>query len=557
MGRTKYIQHSFNGGILSPTAAGRVDIQKYYSCIKDGLNVNCHPHGGAFKRNGFEYIATLNGDGRLAKFAFNINQAYILAFTDLNVAIYKDDVFIQDVVTTYTLAQVKEIGYTQSADTMIITHEDHIPRKLVRDVTTGVWSISDVVLTGLNFPQYDYGSGDEDVISATRGWPKVCTFFEGRLWFAGLKSRPQTILGSKSHDFYDFDLGTSLADEAIYDTLDTDQINPIVNIFPGKQLLVFTEGGEFSNSASPITPEDSSWVRHTNYGSKFGMRPALLDGAVLFMDASGRNLREFIFTFAEDSYSSNSASTLAYDIIKNPIDSTLVRGTHIDISNLVLLVNEDGSMAVFNTLRTEEVAGWTRWDTQGSFISVESVYEDLYFINQRENGYFLEKQNVDVYSDSHITLGAGGPTITGLSHLEGQEVQIIADGAVMPPQTVVGGEVTTDRTFTTANVGLGYNAEVEMLDVAPANGGGVGINSHKRILKTILRIHETLNLKVNGKTISFKTFGAGVLDTIPVPFSGIKEFRHLGYGRLQNFKVTSETATPFRLLSAESEVTTR
>ena len=613
MGGVKFIQNSFNGGILSPTALARVDLAKYYTCVKDALNCNAHPHGGLYKRTGFKYIATLAGDGRLVRFAFNVNQAYLLAFTALNVAIYKDDVFVQNVVTTYTVAQLKVMGYAQSADTMIITHEDHIPRALVRDSGTGTWSISDITLTGASFPQYDYPenftndgstqvvtveigetvfdeagsgnyykavtqrvsidlstetyttignwtdlgtSGNEDVISATRGWAKTCTFYESRLWFGGLKGRPQTILGSVSSDFYNFNLGTSLADEAIYDTLDTDQINPIVSIFPGNKLLVFTEGGEFSNSAKPIKPDDSAWTRHTNYGSSNTIRPELLDGATLYVDATGRNLREFVFTFAEDSYTSTSASTLAYDIINAPVDATLIRGTSIDISNLVILINDDGSAAVFNTMRTEEVAGWTRWETDGLFKSIESVYDDLYAIVSRDNGFFLERQNIDVYSDAHIEVSAGGPVITGLAHLEGQTVQIIADGSVMLDQVVSGGQVTTERTFTTAQVGLGYNGVIEMLPVAPNTGGGNNVNDVKRVLKTTLRIYETLNMKVNGNIVPFRTFGTGILDTTPAPFTGIKEFRHLGFGRLEGFTVSSETATPFRLLSAESKVKT-
>ena len=555
MGRIKVIQHSLNGGILSPTAFGRVDIAKYYSSVKDGLNVNAHPHGGMFKRQGLKYIDTLAGDGRLIKFAFNVSQTYALVFTDLNIAVYSNDTKVQDVTTTYTLAQVKELGYAQSADTMIITHVDHQPASLVRNSGTGVWSISNITLTGI--PTYDYGAGAEAVISATRGWAKVCTFHESRLYFAGLKSRPQTILGSNTNDFYNLTVGTGLADEGIYDTLDTDQINPIVNIFPGRQLQVFTEGGEFSNTARPITPADSSWTRHTNYGSTPNARPELLDGATLYIDRTGRNLREFVFSFAEDSYTSPSASTLAYDIINAPVDATVIRGTGDDISNLVLLVNGDGSIALFNTLRTEEVAGWTRWDTDGLYKSAEAIYDDLYFIVSRDNGYFLEKSNIGVYSDAHIEVGAGGPTITGLSHLEGQTVQIIADGSVMLDKVVSGGEVTTERTFTEAQVGLGYNSEIEFLPVSPNLGGGSSVNETKRVLKTTLRVHETLNMKVNGKTIPFRKFGVGVLDTTPEPFTGIKEIRHLGFGKLEGFTVSSDTATPFRLLSAQSEVQTK
>jgi hypothetical protein len=555
MGRTKVIQHSLNAGILSPTAFGRVDISKYYSSVKDGLNTVCHPHGGQFKRNGFKYIATLAGDGRLIKFSFNIAQSYVLVFTNNNIAVYQDDVFVQNVVTTYTLAQVKEIGFAQSADTMIITHYDHQPAALVRNSGTGVWSISNITLTGI--PTYDFGSGAEAVISVTRGWPRVCTFYESRLWFAGLKSRPQTILGSKTNDFYNLSLGTGLADEGIYDTLDTDQINPIVNIFPGRQLQVFTEGGEFSNTAKPITPADSSWTRHTNYGSKEDIRPVILDGATMFMDRSGRNLREFVFSFAEDAYTATSASTLAYDIINQPLDVTVVGGTKDDISNLVLLVNNDGSIAVFNTLRVEEVAGWTRWTTQGEFKSIEAVYDDLYAIVSRDNGYFLEKQVLDVYVDSHVTEGAGGPTITGLSHLDGQEVQIVADNSVMIPQTVASGEVTTERTYNAVEVGLGYNSEVELLPISPNLGGGSSVNREKRILKATLRVHETRELKFNDQIISFRQFDVDKFDETPTNFTGIKEIRQLGYGRLQSYTIKSDTPTPFKLLAVEQEVTTK
>lgn len=555
MARTRIIQNSLNSGILSPTAFGRVDIAKYYNSVGDALNVNSHPHGGLFKRKGLKYIATLAGDGRLVRFAFNVSQAYILVFTNNNIAVYFNDAFVQNVTTTYTLAQVKELGYAQSADTMIITHEDHQPAALVRNSGTGVWSISSITLT--NIPTYDYGAGLEPVISATRGWPKFCTFYEARLWFAGLKSRPQTILGSKTNDFYNLNIGTGLADEAIYDTLDTDQINPILNIFPGRQLQVFTEGGEFSNTAKPITPTDSAWTRYTNYGSTANVRPELMDGSTLYMDRSGRNLREFIYSITEDAYTSGSVSTLAYDIINNPIDMAVIRGTADDISNLVLLVNSDGTIAVFNTLRSEDVAGWTRWDTQGTFISAESLYDELYFIINRDNGYFLEKSNSGVYSDAHITVGAGGPTITGLSHLEGQTVQIIADGSVMLDQVVSGGEVTTERTFTTAEVGLGYNSQIDFLPLAPNLGGGNSVNRTKKLLKSTLRVHETLNMKVDGKIIPFRSFGVGVLDSTPEPFTGIKEIRHLGFGKLKTFTVSSDSATPFRLLSVESEVQTK
>ena len=154
MGRSRVLQHSLNGGILSPTAYGRVDLNKYYNSVGDALNVNCHPHGGLWKRKGLKHIAEVQ-EGRLVKFAFNVSQAYVLVFSLNNIAVYSGETFVQDVTTTYTLAEVTALGYTQSADTMIITHEDHTPRQLLRNSGTGVWSIEDITLT--NVTRYDYG----------------------------------------------------------------------------------------------------------------------------------------------------------------------------------------------------------------------------------------------------------------------------------------------------------------------------------------------------------------------------------------------------------------
>lgn len=554
MGRTKVIQHSFAGGILSPTAYGRVDIARYFNSVKDALNVTSHPHGGMFKRNGTKYIDTVS-DGVLIKFSFNISQSYILVFQLNKIDIYFEDTKVATVTTTYTAQQCKELGYTQSADTLILTHKSHPPKTLVRGATHALWTLSNITFT--NVPTYDFGSGAEPAWSATRGYPSVCTFYEARLWLAGTTQRPQSVFGSVTNDFYNFDLGTSLADEAIFDTLDTDQINPIVNIFPGRQLQVFTEGGEFSNTEKPITPEKSSWTRHTNYGSSELIKPEIIDGATLYMDRTGRNLREFIYSFSEDSFVSQSASTLAYDIINNPVDMTLLRGTSIDISNLIFLVNSDGTMAVFNTLRTEEVASWTRFNTNGQFISIEALYDDLYMLVKRGTAYYLEKMVDGVYLDSYKKYTSTTTTITGLDHLEGYEVQVFADGAVLENRTVSNGQITIERTADELYVGLGYNTVIDMLPLSPNLGGGSSVNKQKRVIKTTIRVYNTLGLKVNGDAIPDRYFGENVLNATPQPFTGIKEIWHLGYDRLLGFTMSNDTPTPFKILMAESEVNTK
>lgn len=118
---------------------------------------------------------------RLIPFSFNTEQNYMLVVTDQNISVYKDDVFLVAVRVQFTEDQLSAIKWTQSADTLIIVHKDVAPQRIVRDTTTeGIWTVDDVPLT--NIPQYDFGSGAENVWSATRGWPMTVTFFKGELF---------------------------------------------------------------------------------------------------------------------------------------------------------------------------------------------------------------------------------------------------------------------------------------------------------------------------------------------------------------------------------------
>jgi hypothetical protein len=105
--------------------------------------------------------------------------------------------------------------------------------------------------------QWDYESGYEAVWSAGKGWPRSVTFHEGRLYFGGSKSRPSTIWGSKVGLFFDFEATEGLDDDAVEATLDTNTFNAIVDIISGRDLQVFTTGGEFyvpQSGLDPITP---------------------------------------------------------------------------------------------------------------------------------------------------------------------------------------------------------------------------------------------------------------------------------------------------------------
>lgn len=154
-------QTSFTRGELDPRLVGRTDLESFYKGAFELTNVLSIPQGGVEKRPGMGHSGDALGDGRMENFSFNVEQNYLLVFSALRMEIYKDDVLQTNIngsgndhlVTTLTLSQIQQMDYIQSADTIIITHEDVEPQIIQRTSDTA-WTIADVPL--LNTPQFNF-----------------------------------------------------------------------------------------------------------------------------------------------------------------------------------------------------------------------------------------------------------------------------------------------------------------------------------------------------------------------------------------------------------------
>lgn len=145
MARINTFKTSFTAGEVSMELAGRGDLTAYDNGAGNLTNIFVMPTGGVYRRTGLRYVDTIPGDARLVSFEFNTEQVYLLVFREALVDVYQDSVKIDTIdPAPWTLAQVKNINWVQSADTLLITHPDVPPKKLTRD-KLGTWSISDWV----------------------------------------------------------------------------------------------------------------------------------------------------------------------------------------------------------------------------------------------------------------------------------------------------------------------------------------------------------------------------------------------------------------------------
>ena len=213
---------------------------------------------------------------------------------------------------------------------------------------------TDVIASGSWFLEVDY----VDVWSATYGYPRTVTFHEQRLYFGGSKSRPNTIFASRVARFFDFNPGEGLDDDAIDLTINTSQVNAITGLHSGRDLQIFTKGGEFflpQSDLDPITPSNVVVQGSTRRGSLEGIKPLGAESGTLFIQRSGKALREFLFSDVELSYISNNISLLSSHLLSTPVDMALRKATSTDDGDLLMIVNTDGTMAMYSILRGQNV----------------------------------------------------------------------------------------------------------------------------------------------------------------------------------------------------------
>ncbi len=400
----------------------------------------------------------------------------------------------------------------------------------------------------------------EDVWSSGRGWPQTVTFHEGRLWFGGSSSRPSTLWGSVTNDFFNFDKGRARDDELIDVTLDTDQVNSIQALFSNRALQIFTTGQEFYVPSSPITPENISVIPQTNFGAK-KIRPITIDGRTIYIQRTGKSVREFVQSSDVTSiYDSNSISLLASHIVLDPSRMTASRGSSEVDANYAYFVNSDGTLLVYNVLGAEAIIGFTLWSISGFTFSDVAVVNDEVFglVKNGSTSYIIRFDTARVTDMGVRAATPGSGTFTGLDHLEGMVVDIVGDGAFEGTATVSSGEVTVDSTKANTEAGLRFTPLIETMPLNIPLENGPNFSEPKKINRVTVDFFESLGVVVRNSSgqqarIADKTMALDVFDD-PLPKTGRKDIWLLGWDNVATITLTQEEPVPMTILSVAVEV---
>jgi len=368
--------------------------------------------------------------------------------------------------------------------------------------------------------------------STTTGFPSCGAFYEDRLFLAGSALALQRLDGSKSSSYTNFSPsandGTIAADNAVAFTLNSDDVNAIRWMAPNeKALLVGTSRGEWlvraSSLSEAVTPTNINGKPASRHGSA-EVAPVNAGKATLFVQRANRKVRELAYVFEVDGFKAPDMSVLAEHITRPSVNEIVYQEQP---QAIVWGVRGDGVLLGLTYERDQEVVGWHRHELGGFSNAaktlvpvVESVAvvtdpsatrDELYMIVRRYiNGqsrryveYMSKLWEVEDFQEDAFYVDCGwtvvnspaSASVTGLFHLEGQEVGVYVDGTKHPSQTVTNGKITLGRAGTIVTLGYYYNSDGQTLPLDGGSQDGSSQGKIKKISRIGFWLVDTLGLK--------------------------------------------------------------
>jgi hypothetical protein len=395
----------------------------------------------------------------------------------------------------------------------------------------------------------------EGAFSQFQGYPNVVGLHDSRLIFAGTARKPNTLFGSVTNDFQNFQTGPLAADSWQL-TLATTTGGLINWIASKSELLIGTSLDEWSlsggDSGQAITATSVQARAQSQYGSA-NLPAILINDTILYVQRMSRKLRELVYTWASESWISNDITALAEHTTRTHI----LEIAYQRVPDAVFwFVRGDGQLVSMTYEREQQVVGFARHITDGIIESVATINgtdsEDEVWVAVRrtinnQTKRYIERfrlgmrPNLDTgnkpewfYLDSGVSKGpatsggvpivatspgptiptsvapASSATITGLSHLEGKRVAVwggvynantqeITYGIVTPaidplteqPMAVTGGQITLQIPVCAYAVGLPYTSLLCPERVDTQLSDGTSQSRKMRIPRLNVRLYQS------------------------------------------------------------------
>jgi hypothetical protein len=455
---------------------------------------------------------------------------------------------IYNIATPYAVADLPALRFVQSADTMFIVHPSYAIRKLTRTADNN-WTFSTASITGSPSPALN---------DTTNNYPSVVTFFEQRLVFGATNNNPQTLWFSKNGDYENFTTGTGDDDALVY-TIASNQVNAIRYLSATRVLTIGTTGGEYvltATSDGPVTPTTTLIRKYSNYGSA-AIEPVQVADVTLFVQRGGRKVREFRYVgdINVSAYQAPDITIVAEHITAGGLSAFAYQQ---EPDGVIWAVRADGTLLGVTYRREEEVVAWHKHVIGGEFSGGQAVVESIATLPSdtgEDELYMIVKRTINGATKRYVELmrpfdfggvttgaffvdcglryeGTATGTLSGLYHLEGETVTVLANGATHPDREVTGGGITLAYNSTTAAVGYNYTSSMQTMRIEAGSADGTSQGKPKRIHAVTLRLLETVGIEVGNSSnendrVFFRDSSMPMDQAVPL-FTGDKDIEFPG-----------------------------
>lgn len=364
-------------------------------------------------------------------------------------------------------------------------------------------------------------------------YPGAVCYHEQRRCFGGSILQPQNIWATRSGT--ESNMGFSIPtrdDDSLQFKIASRQNQTIKHLVSLQDLLILTSSAEWrvTSDQGVLTPSSFN-AKPRSYVGASNVQPLLFNTTMLFGAARGGHVREM-------GYSTEAGGWITGDLaLRTPhrfdgfdiLDAASSKSPY----PVAWFVSSAGNLLSLTYVPEQNVGAWASHDTDGVFESVCCVAEGnediLYAIVRRViNG--VSKRYVERLASRRFATQAdaffvdcglsysGAPVsaLSGLGHLEGKTVSILGDGAVRPPQVVVGGSITLDAPASKAHAGLPITADVQLLPMA-VEAQAFGQGRVKNVNRVWLRVYQSLGFLAGPALDMLKGFQARTTEVFGSP----------------------------------------
>jgi hypothetical protein len=466
---------------------------------------------------------------------------------------------IGDVITGETSAAQGQVTSIDAGVSLTIYINDGLTGFAVETVTGPNASTSCTEVTNDDTPAA-VTDWDEALFNSVNGYPQAVVIHDGRLGFGGHTAVPNALMMSTTTSYFDFNVGTGSASDAIFDLIGDSPSIQINQLVSAEQLLLLTNVGGYYVPENYFNPFEPANIAFYPFGDRVPIlstpRADRFDDGVIFVSGSTVYLANATGSLIS-MWHAEPISLMSYDQFDNPMSAAYVYNFNSEPCGYVLFTNANGTAVSMLLVGSQKIRSFTPWTLtdEGTILSMAGMQSALAMLTERTIGgsttYLLE------IFDQTCTLDAA-TNFTDLSTVTGTygtEADLcVVQGYWSLGTYPVPSEFQPGGTYT---VGLNFETELQTLPPEVEMPGGTKTGLYKRIARAQVYTLKSGPITVAGPGNSYANSSYTMADDLsqpPPPITGPQDFRLNGWVIDPTVTITQNDPLPLTILGMTMDI---